>query len=188
MTKVLSPLATPFAPSQEEPEDMFAIYNDGVPSLVGSGPNWEQMILHNISDEALDEAFPPTAEEAAEMEAAELFVETMVNLAMLEEMEEESRKNFVHIRKRWEARREEGLVGKPYPVAEGRHKNTHVKQADDETTLVPYDMPRKSLAICNLESRVRAKEEGKRRHDRAATKKLTGVRSHKPIQQPVKGR
>lgn len=30
--------------------------------------------LKNFSDEALDEAFPPTAQEAAELEAADAFV------------------------------------------------------------------------------------------------------------------
>ena len=53
----LSPLAQPFQPSE------FAIFNDGVPSSVFYGSHPDHDVLQLISDEAIDELFPPTVEE-----------------------------------------------------------------------------------------------------------------------------
>ena len=78
---VLSPQAAPFHPLSYEPINL-AVYNDGVPSLAFSKGS-ESEVLHGISDDTIDEAFPPTAEEAAELEAAELFVSMMVNKTWL---------------------------------------------------------------------------------------------------------
>jgi hypothetical protein len=93
-----------------------AIYNDGVPSMTLVSEEEISEILHGIQDEALDEGFPPTAEEAYEMEAAVTFVEFMSWLAHLEEREEQARTSFNHVQKRWEARRSEGLIGRPRPA------------------------------------------------------------------------
>lgn len=71
-------------------------------------------MLQGIQDSAIDENFPPTAQDAAELEAVQAFVEMMAQLAFLEENEEQDRMNFVSFDKRWECRRAEGLVGKPH--------------------------------------------------------------------------
>ena len=54
----LSPTAQPFQPALE-----FAIFNDGVPCSVFYGCHPEHDVIHHIPDEAIDELFPPTAEE-----------------------------------------------------------------------------------------------------------------------------
>jgi hypothetical protein len=54
----LSPTAEAFQPAWE-----FAIFNDGVPCSVFYGCNPEHDVIHHIPDEAIDELFPPTAEE-----------------------------------------------------------------------------------------------------------------------------
>ena len=61
---ILSPLAQPFAPSREgftEFASFDAIYNDGIPSLAVFGSHADHGIIHNISDDAIDEIFPPDA-------------------------------------------------------------------------------------------------------------------------------
>lgn len=88
------------------------IYNDGVPSLAFQGSSHQ--FLQTIQDEALDEAFPPDAQDAAELEAVEFFVEMMATLSFLEEKEEATRAEHSGLKKRWEARRE--LVGRPKPA------------------------------------------------------------------------
>jgi hypothetical protein len=108
MTFVLSPLAKPFHPLIGQDVNSI-IYNDGVPSLAFQGS--PSQFLHTIEDETLDEAFPPSAEEAAELEAVEIFVEMMATLSYLEEKEEAARAVHAGLKKRWEARRE--LVNRP---------------------------------------------------------------------------
>merc|ERR1711935_624487 len=61
-------------------------------------------LLKNFSDETLDEAFPPTAQEAAELEAAEAFVFLMANLDVLERKEEAIRLVRAGLKKRLEAK------------------------------------------------------------------------------------
>jgi len=41
----------------------FAIFNDGVPSSVFYGSHPDHDVIRLISDEAIDELFPPSAEE-----------------------------------------------------------------------------------------------------------------------------
>jgi hypothetical protein len=114
MTSILSPLAEPFHPFYSAVEVPNAIiYNDGIPCLSFQGS--ESEFLHYITDETIDEVFPPDAQEAAEIEAMEVFVEMMASLAYLEEREEDIR-SMEHngLKKRWEARRE--LVDRPHPA------------------------------------------------------------------------
>ena len=111
----LSATAPPFHPSSLEHEDFAYVYNDGVPGMVLTSEHDVAEVLYGIQDQAIDENFPPTAEEAAEMEAVQAFVEMMATLAFLEEREEQSRNNFESFDKRWERRRAEGLTGKPHP-------------------------------------------------------------------------
>ncbi len=62
------------------------------------------------------------------MEAAEEFVEFMAWLSFLDECDERARFSFSDIKKRWEARRAQGLVGKPHRVHnDARGGNTHNK-------------------------------------------------------------
>ena len=56
--------ATPFEPSSSL---NFAIYNDGVPTSVFYGCHPEHEVVQHIPDEAIDELFPPTAEEVRDM-------------------------------------------------------------------------------------------------------------------------
>ncbi len=100
-------------------------------------------ILHQIEDDAIDEGFPPDAAEAAELDAAEAFVETMAMLALMEEKEEKARFEFNHVKKRWEVRRSEGLHGKPKPpkrvVLPANHDTkTHAAFTTNTRSLVPH--------------------------------------------------
>jgi hypothetical protein len=108
---MLSAHARPFHPSYEPAN--FCIFNDGIPSLVMTSEHDVLEILHGIQDSAIDENFPPTAEDAAELEAVQAFVEMMATLAFLEEHEEKARFSFDHFEKRWETRRSQGLLGRP---------------------------------------------------------------------------
>lgn len=129
---VLSPLAAPFHPTTSE-----VIFNDGIPSLVNVQGVGE--VLFGISDDAIDEIYPPTAEEIAEIEAAEIFVEVMAHLSLLEEKEEQARLNFGHIKKRWEKRREEGLRGRPKPASNvSKPIHTTALTNKDEKSLVAF--------------------------------------------------
>jgi hypothetical protein len=117
---VLSPLAAPFVPtSQEYNYESFSfssVYTDGMPSLLFVGDHPEHEIIHNIPDQAIDEIFPPDAMDAAELDAVDEFVHTLVDLSFLEDREEKLRNNFSFVKKRWESRREDGLKGKPHPA------------------------------------------------------------------------
>ena len=191
-TSLLSPMAKPFQPSYHDMDNNimeFAIFNNGVPSSVYYGVHPEHEVLHNISDDALDERFPPSAADvrschsvqqqpywkyavlfflalfvthiiiiiiivfeppfyhnfqAAEMDAAEEFVEFMAWLSYLDECDEEARFTFCDIKKRWEARRAQGLVGKPHhPRTTSSTSMTNDKRFIkannvDETTLVSF--------------------------------------------------
>lgn len=108
--------APPFHPASFEHSDFGIVYNDGVPGFVLTSEHDVAEVLHGIQDHAIDENFPPTAQEAAEMEAVQAFVEMMAMFAFLEEREEQARLNFGSFEKRWEARRAEGLTGKPNPA------------------------------------------------------------------------
>lgn len=140
----LSPSAEPFQPIE------FAIFNNGVPSSVYYGGHPEHDVVQHIPDEAIEELFPPSAGEAAEMEAAEDFVETMAWLSYLDECDEAARFSFAGYGKRWAARRKAGLIGKPHPARSHHHRDTHshssggssdggmLSSSDGEMSLVPY--------------------------------------------------
>lgn len=178
---LLSPLAAPFQPSFEAPP--IAIYNDGVPALVGN----DSEILHGIQDDALDE-FPPSAEEAAELEAVEIFVDILATLSILEEREEKARASFCHVQKRWEARREDGLLTKPRPaknlVETVDHVHVHVGKPIKTTDLIPFDHLPKANAAALLETRQRAREDA--RVSNRAEKKVGRLNQPRPLHQPRK--
>ena len=128
----MSPLSEPDLLQEEEmPEDdsspkmMIAIYNNGVPSLVFTTEQDIYDILHGIEDPM--ECYPPDAQDAAELEACEAFVETMAYLALLEEAEERARHDLSHMfQQRWEVRRQRGLVGRPKPAQHSIPMNPHL--------------------------------------------------------------
>jgi len=78
---VLSPSAQPYVPPVDTIKNGRYILNAAI----------DYNVMESIPDEALDVVFPPTAEEAAEINAVNDFVELMVNLSFLEENEEYTR-------------------------------------------------------------------------------------------------
>ena len=133
---MLSANASPFHPAYEHVN--IAIFNDGVPSLSMTSEKDCMKILHGIQDEALDDEFPPDAQEAAELESVENFVRCMAELALMEEREERARGSFDHIKKRFEVRREEGLIGRPKPAKHSIEPVQHLPPAAKTTSLVPH--------------------------------------------------
>jgi hypothetical protein len=185
MVSVLSSLATPFHPQTFHEPVNLAIFNDGVPSCTFQ-EGQETMLLHGITDDALDEAFPPNASEAAELEATEFFVNLMANLAFLEDREEAARSDdHAGLKKRWAARRE--LVGRPKPpkhlvhsVAHGDHHHSMLDSQD----LVTLDNNRHLL-----EHQMRARDHA-RGHSQIHNKKMSQnyipIKNRMPIIQPRK--
>jgi len=184
---MLSVTAKPFHPVHGS-EMNAIIYNNGIPSCSFQGSRSE--FLHSITDEAIDEAFPPSAADAAELEAVEIFVEIMANLAHLEEREEMTRFSEDHtgLEKRWIARRE--LRGKPRPakhsvepVVHGRHRHSQ----ENATDLVAFDLEKAQGSL--KEHRLRQREtERMARLTTTHKKKMAQNRYKKtmPIQQPRK--
>jgi len=137
------PLAQPFEPTASLE---FAIFNDGVPSSVFYGMHPEHDIVQHIPGDAIEELFPPTADDLSELEAADDFVETMAWLSYLDEQEEQARLNFAGYGKRWSARRKDGLIGKPNPPKQDRGRYHDIdggrslssSSSADEVSLVSY--------------------------------------------------
>ena len=175
---LLSPLATPFQPAFSAPTGV--VFNDGVPSMVGS----DHDIVQGYPDEVLDEAFPPSAQDAAELEAVETFVDILATLSILEESEEKARNSFCHVKKRWESRREDGLLGKPrQPKGLIDIVDHDVSRPLRTSDLVPFAHSNRVLATALLQSRQRSRDDF-RRANRHGEK-----RAHhqpKPLQQPRK--
>lgn len=109
----LSANAPPFYPDFHSNVNI-AIYNDGIPCLTLVSEQDIFNVLNGIEDPV--ECYPPDASEAAELDAVDEFVETMATLNFLEELEERARNDFTHVKKRWEARRSDGLKGRPHPA------------------------------------------------------------------------
>mmetsp|Transcript_27744 Transcript_27744/g.40955 ORF Transcript_27744/g.40955 Transcript_27744/m.40955 type:complete len:172 (-) Transcript_27744:83-598(-) len=171
MTSVLSPLSPPFHPTKSMESSM--IFNDGIPSLMSTGAD----VIRGFSDDAIDECFPPTAEEVAEMDAVDYFVNTLAILDLMEEREERIRLDMSTLPKRWAVRRE--LRGKPHPARSEIPSKGHHVSHEDEIKLVVYDKMHRSY------------EKTDRRHTSQhavirANKKLNSWRVNKPIQQPRK--
>ena len=161
-------VSEPRCPSDDQdPQVNLCIFNDGVPSLVPVSEADISDLLHGIPDDAIDETFVPTAEEAAEIEAAMDFVDTMATLAYMEEQEEMARFNFGHIKKRWESRRAEGLNGRPRP-AKHLVKPVHHGMPATSQAIVCYQghcMLMSHPKLLQKEADFRAKHQGmNRRH------------------------
>jgi hypothetical protein len=65
--------------------------------------------LDGISDEAIEECFPPSDSDLAEIECMEQYINLLCHLDALESYDEYHRKHG-HLEKRWAARRSEGLL------------------------------------------------------------------------------
>jgi hypothetical protein len=152
----------------------------------------EHEVVQHIPDEAIEEMFPPSAEDVAEMEAADDFVETMAWLSYLDECDEQARFNFAGLKKRWEARREAGLVGKPHPPRERHHDDdngmgrsrsgTLTSTGEMASSLVPYAPRIFEVKPRKVENRMSAE---------SVPKNVRGVHGHSKgnrglIQQPRK--
>lgn len=176
----LSADAAPFHPMYEPMN--IAIYNDGVPSMTLTTEKDRHDLLYGIEDQALDEQFPPDAEDAYELEAAEAFVMEMVNLAMLEEREERARNTFFHIQKRWEVRRAAGPSGRPRPamnlIVPVNHSSKH--PAINIKALVPHAHHYRALA----NDRTQGVKMTQQRIEPRLTR--TMAMPQRPIQQPRK--
>lgn len=178
---MLSVTAKPFHPVHGKEID-YIICNDGIPSLSFKGTHTE--FIHSITDECIDEAFPPTAQEAAELEAVDIFVEMMAKLEEREEREEMTRFHPKSgLGKRWEARRE--LVDKPRPAKHSIKPVIHHRQPHDEdvTDLVAFD-PNHHFSV--KEHKLREREISRMARHSMSNKKNTNRHQHIPIQQPRK--
>jgi len=183
---MLSVTAKPFHPVHGT-EVNAIIYNDGVPVCLFQGSDSE--FLHSITDETIDEAFPPSAEEAAELEAVEMFVEMMANLAHLEEKEEMTRFSEHHtgLGKRWVARRE--LESKPRPAKHSVTPVIHHHHPNEAkiTDLVAFDIERSQGRV--KEQRMIQRETERMARMTTPHKNKLETNRHKkqmPIQQPRK--
>lgn len=183
---MLSVTAKPFHPMHGT-EVNAIIYNDGIPMMSFQGSDTE--FLHSITDETIDEAFPPTAQEAAELEAVEMFVEMMANLAHMEEREEMTRFSEDHtgLGKRWEARRE--LKNKPRPAKHSVEKVLHSQKpnAAKIQDLVLFDLERAHTSI--KEQRMIQRETERMARNTTPHRNKVVTNRHKkqmPIQQPRK--
>lgn len=181
----LSADAPPFFPQYESDRE-FLIYNDGVPSMILPTESDLCRILHGIQDEALDEGYPPDANDAAELDLVEEFVEVMAHLAFLEEIELHSRQDFCHIKKRWEARRAEGLKGRPRPAkhyvhASSHSQGMHLKWNTACRAIVAHSHHQQAIMADKMRQREMT------RRDPVLKKKMPAAMSRPaPIQQPRK--
>jgi len=181
--KMLSVKAKPFHPVHGKEIDTI-IYNDGIPCLSFQGTDTE--FLHSITDDAIDEAFPPTAQEAAELEAVETFVEMMAALAHLEEREEKTRFHPDHtgLGKRWIARRE--LVGKPRPAKHSIKTVIHHQQPNDANITDLVSFAAQCFSVNEHKKRQRAVSRMVRNSMSNKNKTNINRQQHVPIQQPRK--
>jgi hypothetical protein len=178
MTTLLSANAAPFHPFYE-PVNL-AIYNDGVPCMTLVSEEEVCEILHGIQDDALDERFPPSAADAAELDAVADFVEFMAMLAYMEEREERARLTFCHIKKRWEARRSAGLIGRPRPAKHSVEEVKHYLPKAVQSTGLVHNSHR------HIEVKFRHQEFAVRQKAPHYSKHIAGARKTMPLQQPRK--
>jgi len=185
---LLSPLANPFIPMRiecNEDSAFRAIYIDGVPELVIAGEQPDHEIIQNIPDEAIDEVFPLSATDAAELDTVDQFLMTMVNISYLEDREEKARNGFSHIKKRWESRRQQGLNGKSIQIRADIERAIHGTSLIRSTkNIVPYDRNIERSSGSNLNSKLREKVITK--HQNLSKRSNVLHRYSKPIQQPRK--
>mmetsp|Transcript_19199 Transcript_19199/g.31884 ORF Transcript_19199/g.31884 Transcript_19199/m.31884 type:complete len:178 (+) Transcript_19199:190-723(+) len=175
---MLSPLAHPFHPTNSM--ETFQIFNNGIPSLMPLDSD----VIRGFSDEAIDECFPPTAQDVAELEAVEEFLQTLVRLELMEEREERVRLDITLLPKRWAVRRE--LQGKPRPARSEKEVNSHYSH-EDEIKLVVFDRKQRDFNNERMEHHHSHKDIVVSKHQLARSNKLNRKRPSRPIIQPRKG-
>ena len=173
----LSANAPEFSPSID-----IAIYNDGVPSMMLVSEEDVYNVLHGVEDPL--ESFPPDATDAAELDEVDSFVDAMATLAVLEDREEAFRANFSFCKKRWEARRAEGLRGRPHPAKFSVDPVQHLTKSatpthQDVKTLVRFLHARRMLSNEQMNSREKSRIQN---HPHKQARNHT----RRPIQQPRK--
>jgi hypothetical protein len=177
--KMLSPLARPFHPTFST--EAFQIFNDGIPSLIPL----ESDIIRGFSDETLDECFPPSAQDAAELEAVEEFVQILAHLEMLEEREERLRKDYDYaLPKRWAVRRE--LQGRPRP-ARTHNENRSVRSDIHELQIVVPHRKERDFAMEALEHHHSHRDTIQSLRQVKRSNMALNSRPTRPIIQPRKG-
>ena len=212
---MLSVSAKPFHPVHGKEIDTI-IYNDGIPSMSLRGVSDTEFLHSMLTDEVMDDAYPPSAAEAAELDAVETFVALLAQFSILEEREEQTRlfgaapttttaggAAASFLGKRWCARRE--LVDKPHPAKHSiqpvLHNHTQQPEllqeagpsgaASKETLLVlpPTDLHSLTVKDHKIQQRELARMA---RHNAASSNNKTNWNRHQqkgnkiPIQQPRK--
>jgi hypothetical protein len=201
-TMLLSPLATPFEPSLSTScngAPYFHIYNNGVPSMVHVSGEFE--IIHGVSDEAIEQLFPPTLEELQEMDEVDVFVEMLAEMAILEDRDESAR-SFADIKKRWASRRKEGV-----PVrgtaggsgSSGHRSRAHFHNTNPvagvpmvqhhrlSTDIVPYNANQARLTHFHGDSQYASKLKTKNMNSKVNNNRWAFRGNMKPIMQPKQG-
>lgn len=182
------------------------IFNNGVPEGVVFGEHADHEVLQNIPDEAIDEAFPPTAADAAEMDFVDDYIRALVDISFLEDGEERARTEFDHLKKRWEARRGDGLKGKPNPykseleaivnrilTSSPRSSMIHSKINLHETKIVGYNKHERMMESLDSKLACRAAAKSTSRATRSSNSSrkkknsmIPAITFSKNIQQPRK--
>jgi hypothetical protein len=160
--------------------ETFQIFNNGIPSLVPLDSD----IIRGFSDEAIDECFPPTAQDVAELEAVEEFLHTLARLEAMEEREERVRHDITILPKRWSARRE--LQGKPRPARSEKDPSHFRLPHEDEIKLVVFDRKQRDFNSERLEHHHSHKDHLESKNRVARSNRLNGKRPYRPIIQPRK--
>lgn len=179
---MLSPLAHPFHPTGTI--ESFQIFNDGIPSLTPVGTD----LIRGFSDETMDECFPPTAQDIAELEAVEEFLHTLVRLEQLEEREERVRHDISILPKRWAVRRE--LQGKPRPARSAERDGSHSRYAttEDELKIIIHDRKQRDFNAERMEHHHSHRDNIVSKNQAARSNRImNGKRTTRPIIQPRKG-
>mmetsp|Transcript_9342 Transcript_9342/g.15503 ORF Transcript_9342/g.15503 Transcript_9342/m.15503 type:complete len:196 (-) Transcript_9342:477-1064(-) len=184
---MLSPLAAPFHPRGRGEEEFGFVYNNGMPCA--SFVSGEHEVLQNIEEDSLDDAFPPDASEAAELDAVQDFVGVMSYLGLCEEQEERSRQDYSFARgKRWAARREGGLQGRPHPARNAtKFSRDRSTSSEPETSIVVYDSVAHSFPA-NYDSVMQSRAARSNRHlgKGGNNRTLHHGQASRSIQQPRK--
>lgn len=195
----LSPLAKPFEPSLSTSFDgasFFHIYNNGVPSMIHSSGEFE--IIEGVSDEAIENLFPPTLEELHEMDEVDMFVEMLAEIAILEDRDAAAR-SFADVKKRWAARRKEGVPVRGTAESSSTHhsraRSYHfnpvagvpmVQHHRLSTDIVPFNANQARLTHFHGDSQFASKLKSKHLHSKASNH--WAFRGNmKPIMQPKQG-
>jgi len=199
-SSLLSPLAKPFRPTSiflnNEQSFHYSVYDGTTPPFHPIDlpqVDLDTDRIEGMSDEAMDNHFPPTFEELTELEEVDFFVLMLAHLDLMESYEEQSRE-FLDKTKQWSTQKEDS---KEEETKEEEAKNN--KQHDQEKSSRYHQRHDHGWLDLNKHTEMLPKKERKYRRNRpedVATKNRTNDHSkcnivknsqHKrPIQQPRK--